>query len=159
MRIVFLLSILASLGGCVHSKTIYDKKVDDKEWLKITYATTPEQKQFIMILTKKNKLTDHFEIKTAEQGWVVQKLILSEKNPRSQYMMTSDTANGQLKCIDFNFLEQYNNVYVLKTFMPISERERRIFSMLVEAIQVKNVDMKISQEEVNRFLGWVRIDY
>ena len=167
MRFILLIIVAITLSSCflfgppahAKGKVLYQGSFGTNEMIKIIYSDEPYTPHVVILLHQNKKLMDRFEIRNAPQKFVIDKLILSEKNIRSVYKMISDSLYNQLKCIEFNFLETYNTESVLRSFIPLSERERKILLTTVEVIQEKKIDFQISENDVYRLLGWVRINY
>ena len=167
MKFTFSILVAITLSSCflfgppsqAEKRVLYRGHFGTNETIKIIYSGGPYTPYFMILLHQNNKLVDHFEVRNVPQKFVIGKLMLFEKDSIPLYRMISDSSHSKLKCIEFNFLEMYNNENVLQTFIPVSERERKIFSTLVEVIHAKNISFQITQNEINRFLGWVRINY
>jgi hypothetical protein len=73
--------------------------------------------------------------------------------------MVTDTLQYQFKCVDYNFLPQYCNSTVAKSFIPIDEKEKELFKIIQKTIQSGNYGVNIEVNDINRFIGWVKISY
>ena len=165
MKFISLLLVPILLSGCFvfgpsssKSKTVYKRKIADNELVKIFYYDDPYNKLFTVIVKKGNALTDRLDIRNFPERFIIDKLILAEKGSRSVYRIVTDTLHDPLQCIDYTFLVQYDRS-LLPGFVPLSEKERQLFTILSEVIVANKLDFKFSKADADRFLGWVKISY
>lgn len=157
--------ILTCLSACfvinphnTTTKVLYKERFSGDEGLKIIFLKNPYDRSFLILLKRNDVLAERFEILDVPARFVINKQILPEKAVRSLYRMISDTANGQLKCIDFTFLRNQNTPAVLSTFVPLTEKEIKVIEIFSKVLADNNLDMQFS-EELKRMKGWVRINY
>lgn len=165
--IKFLLSLifLFLLTGCfifgprpAKAKVLYEGKFSDIGKIRISYSNYRDNNLYRILLYQNGNLVEHLEI-TDNPQFVIDKLILSEKGTNSVFRIVSDTANSQLRCINFNFPEKHCNPGTLLTFVPITEKEREIFKLFSKVLAENKHDIKFSNSLEEKLIGWVRVYY
>ena len=144
---------------CISSKRIYNKKISNAERLKIAYQFYRGCRSVYTMLYNENKLLTTFTLRNCPKKFVIDKQIASDGNVNYIYKMVTDTINHQFKCIDFSFLPQFCNSTVARTFIPINRTEKEILKKIQTTIRSKGYGIQISDDDINRFIGWVRVTY
>jgi len=161
-RVVFFMSIvfIYLIGlGCFSPKKIYNKKISRSERLKISYQYYRDCRSVYTLLYNEKKISTTFTLRDCPDNFVITKQNVSDGNVNYHYSMVTDTIHHQFKCIDFNFLPQYCNATVARTFIPINGKEKEILKKIQTAIRSKGYKEQLSDDDINRFIGWVKISY
>ena len=147
------------LSSCTSSKVIYNQKNSINENIKITYHFGGGCNFFYTSLYKEKRVMVDIVLKDCPRRFGIDKRNISDGKENYTYRMVTDTSGYQFKCIDYNFLPQYCNSTVARSFIPITEKEKEIFEVLQKTIQSGNYGVKIEINDINRFIGWVKIPY
>jgi hypothetical protein len=154
---IHLIASISLLTGCslfLNTSKIYNEKISLDETLTIRHTFYRDHQSFyIRLLTQKKDLLS-IEVLDAPEKFVINKLI----NDKFTYRLVTDTANFQLKCLDYDFLPSYCNKQVLSTFVPISDKEKLVFTEFSKALREKS-DVSLNKQEIDSFKGWVKIVY
>jgi len=153
---ILFLSFTACSPG---SKVIYNKKVHDNERIKIRYQAYRSCKSFFISVYKRKEWINSFVIRDCSKRFIITRRNAADGNVNYAYNLVTDTLQNQFKCIDYNFLPQHCNATVARTFVPINEKERELFLRLQKIIQAGDYGVVISVNDVNKFLGWIKISY
>lgn len=163
---IWITVILFSFFSCSGSRRLQSRSIElfnqvnaGNERVVISYSNN--RNELYRILVYKDKLLlKHIEVRYSPEVAVIDKLILTGKGQNSVLMMVSDTVNNQLKCLDFQFLPAYSNAATLSTFTPLEKEDRQLFELLVKVNSKNGASGKyMTQQDVNRLLGWVVVRY
>ena len=141
------------------SKVIYNRKVDDNERIRIWYQPYRSCKSFFISMYKRKELVNSFEIRDCSKRFIITRRHAADGKVNYAYNLVTDTFQNQFKCIDYNFLPQHCNPIVAATFVPINEQERYLFLRFQKIIQTGDYRIVMSVDDVNKFLGWIKISY
>ena len=140
-------------------KNVYDQVSSDTERIKVSYLHYRSCKTFSILIYQKNNLVNSFEIKDCPNRFGIDKRNAADKNVNYTYRLVTDTLQNQFKCIDYFFLPQYCNAATMKTFIPISEREKAFLKTIPKIIQEGDYKFSLTVEDIEKFIGWVKIPY
>ena len=147
------------INSAMKPKRIYDQMLSDTERIKVSYLHYRDCKTFYILIYQKNNLVNSFEIKDCPNRFGIDKRNAADKNVNNSYRLVTDTLHHQFKCIDLVFLPQYCNAATMKTFIPISEREKTVFNTVHKIIQDGDYKFSFTIEDIEKFIGWVKISY
>jgi hypothetical protein len=149
----------ARLKSAMQPKLIYNQMLSDTSRMKVSYLYYRDCKTFFVTIYLENILLNSFEIKDCPNRFLIDKKNSADKGTRFSYKMVSDTLNNQLKCTDLIFPPQCCNSETIKTFVPINEKEREIFKIIEKLILRGDYKFPFTVAEVDKFIGWVKIEY
>lgn len=141
------------------SKVIYNKKGDEKERIRIRYQSYRSCKSFFISVYLRKEWVNSFVIRDCPKRFIITKQNAVDGKVNYHFSMVTDTLQNQFKCIDYNFLPQHCNATIAKTFVPINEKEKDLFLRLQKVIQAGDFGVVMSIDDVNKFLGWIKISY